>query len=336
MRSDGRALAKLIPAERRHDRRRAPARAARVQGPRRHHGRRRRHSSGADLALLVRQKTADSDVVGVQRMDASTGALTDADRADAGRRVGRASPGFARTPRRPGPAASSRRWAARIDEPACADGHAPPCLVLYGKVDPDDATKTGGVRLRRRRRRPPPSSTAPTPTGSTSIAVTTCSSGAARPRRSATPAGGTPAPTSSTAARPGPVRRSRGVPTAARSRCTDRSRRCGIVNLADGTCDAPDPQKTFSIYQAQYAPAGDRMWWVSANDPQEQSFTLWLGGRQRRVAGRGCDRAEPGRGVLGRRAAPLHLAQRRVERRARLGGRDGVAPGREHPVVEPR
>ena len=49
-----------------------------------------------------------------------------------------------------------------------------------------------------------------------------------------------------------------------------------IVNLADGTCDAPDPQKTFSIYQAQYAPAGDRLWWVSANDPQEQSFTLWL------------------------------------------------------------
>ena len=32
---------------------------------------------GADLALLVRQKTADSDVVGVQRMNASTGALTD-------------------------------------------------------------------------------------------------------------------------------------------------------------------------------------------------------------------------------------------------------------------
>ena len=31
---------------------------------------------GTDLALLVRQTTADGDVVGIQRLDASSGALT--------------------------------------------------------------------------------------------------------------------------------------------------------------------------------------------------------------------------------------------------------------------
>ena len=102
------------------------------------------------------------------------------------------------------------------------------------------------------------------------------------------------------------------------------------MNLADGTCDAPDPQKTFSIYQAQYAPAGDRMWWVSANDPQEQTFTLWLadgnGASPVAVAtGPNLSGAFSGDGQR------LYISHN-GESSAALGwvGRDGVAPGREH------
>ena len=64
------------PGERRHDRRRAPPDLHPYKVP---DGTTVGAVSflGADLALLVRQKTADIDLVGVQRMDASTGALTD-------------------------------------------------------------------------------------------------------------------------------------------------------------------------------------------------------------------------------------------------------------------
>jgi hypothetical protein len=48
------------------------------------------------------------------------------------------------------------------------------------------------------------------------------------------------------------------------------------VNFADGTCDAPDIDRSTDVYQAQYAPTSDRLWWVSANDDAETSFTVWL------------------------------------------------------------
>ena len=109
-----------------------------------------------------------------------------------------------------------------------------------------------------------------------------------------------------------------------------------IVNLTDGTCDAPDPQKTFSIYQAQYAPASDRLWWVSANDPQEQSFTLWL------ADGNGASPVAVATGpnlggAFSGDGQRLYISHN-GESSAALGWVDvtGVAARREHPFVEPR
>jgi hypothetical protein len=95
---------------------------------------------GSDLALLVRQKTADSDVVGVQKMSASTGAMTELIApTPASEWVGVA--GFCSDSQSPGTCGFFATVGCTIDEPACDDGHAPPCLILFGKVAPDDATK---------------------------------------------------------------------------------------------------------------------------------------------------------------------------------------------------
>jgi hypothetical protein len=229
---------------------------------------------GADLALLVRQKTVDSDVVGVQRMNASTGALTDVIApTKASDWVGVS--GFCSDSQAPGTCGFFGTVGCSTDEPACADGHAPPCLVLYGKVDPDDATKWEAF------------------TYDVGSGTTTQLAGA-DPDRFYVDRGHHQFVWGSTTSGlgytswwntcthvkhscetwPGPALAWR--PDGGSLVMYGAQQTMRIVNLADGTCDAPDPQKTFSIYQAQYAPASDRLWWVSANDPQEQSFTLWL------------------------------------------------------------
>src|SRR5262245_21573462 len=94
---------------------------------------------GVDLALLVRQPTEAGDVVGVQRLDASTGALTtlvpptaadewvgvtgfcDQAASDSTQRCGLFS-----------------TFGCSVNEPSCPDGAPPPCFLLYGKIDPDD------------------------------------------------------------------------------------------------------------------------------------------------------------------------------------------------------
>jgi hypothetical protein len=229
---------------------------------------------GGDLALLVRQKTADSDVVGVKRMNAATGALTDLIApSPASEWVGVA--GFCSDAQAPGTCGFFETVGCGVDEPACADGHAPPCLILYGKTDPNDATKRAAF------------------VHDVGAGTTTKLDGVDPDRfyadrwhhllvwgSTTVGAGYTSWWNMCTDVKhscetwPGPAltwRPDGGALTMYGPQQTMR-----IVNLADGTCDAPDPQKTFSVYQAQYAPGSDRMWWVSANDPQEQSFTLWL------------------------------------------------------------
>ena len=129
----GRARVREADAgERRHDCRRAPARAARVQGPRRHARSAPSSSSGPIWRCWCGRRRPTADVVGVQRMDASTGALTDLIApTPASEWVGVA--GFCSDAQAPGTCGFFGTMGCSIDEPACADGHAPPCLVLYGE-----------------------------------------------------------------------------------------------------------------------------------------------------------------------------------------------------------
>ncbi|HWJ57214.1 MAG TPA: hypothetical protein VNR90_13340, partial [Vicinamibacterales bacterium] len=230
---------------------------------------------GADLALLVREKTADSDVVGVQRMDSTTGALTDLVAPTAAAEWLGVS-GFCDGTQAAASCGFFGTVGCSVDEPACADGKAAPCLVLYGKATPDAA-------------------------GSTAAFVYDVNAGTSTPLDGASPdrfyvdRGHHLLVWGSTSASPF---------TSWWNMCTGVRHTCDtwpgpaiawrpdggalamygpkpafmrILNIAEGTCSAPDPSKTSSVYQAQYAPGSDRLWWVSANDDAETSFNLWLG-----------------------------------------------------------
>lgn len=273
MRSDGRAFAKLIPSD---------ASTIVVGHPPELRAFKVPEGStvgavtfiGADLALLVRQKTADNDVVGVQKMDTSTGALTDLIAPTAASEwVGVA--GFCDDAQAPGTCGFFGTVGCTIDEPACSDGQAPPCLVLYGKVDPaDPKSRSAFVHDVYAGRSSQLDGASPdrfyVDRGHHLLVWGSTTSGVGFTSWWNTCTG----VKHSCETWPGPAmawRPDGGAITMFGPQQTMR-----IVNLTDGTCDAPDPQKSFSIYTAQYAPGSDRMWWVSANDTQEQSFTLWL------------------------------------------------------------
>ncbi len=206
-----------------------------------------------------------------------TGALTPTDRADAGRRVGRGRRVLLGLP-----APGACGFFATV---GCGDRMNPPAPTATRRRAWSSTARSirttrrrpAAYRLRRRRRRPPPGSTAPIPIGSTSSRSPPARLGQHDlggqlhqllehlHRREAQLSEAWPGP--ALAWRPdggafGDVR------TAADDAAREPRR--------TGACDAPEPRKTFSVYQAQYTPAGDRMWWVSANDPQAQTFTLWL------------------------------------------------------------
>ena len=96
---------------------------------------------GTDLALLVRQATADGDVVGIQRMDAASGALTPlVAPTPAAEWTG--VTGFCDDLEQPARCGFFGTVGCGIGESACSDGKPAPCLILYAKVDPDAAPKT--------------------------------------------------------------------------------------------------------------------------------------------------------------------------------------------------
>jgi hypothetical protein len=88
---------------------------------------------GADLAVLLRQTSADGDLVGIHRLDTSSGALTPlVAPVPAVQWFGDA--GYCEPSLICG---SFGTLGCSFDEAACASGGPPPCLVYYAKVDPD-------------------------------------------------------------------------------------------------------------------------------------------------------------------------------------------------------
>jgi hypothetical protein len=227
---------------------------------------------GADLAMLVRQKSADSDVVGVQRMDTSTGALTQiVAPSPASEWVGVA--GFCEDSQAPGTCGFFGTIGCTIDEPACSDGHAAPCQVLYAKADPD-ATVSSAAFVH--------DVTAGTSTKLDGVApdhfyvdrghhlfVWGSNSGNyTKWWNTCTDARG------SCDTWPGPAIAWR--PDGGALAMYGPQQNMRIVNVAEGTCSGPALEKTYSIYQAQYSSGSDRLWWVAANDKEETSFSMWL------------------------------------------------------------
>jgi hypothetical protein len=221
---------------------------------------------GIDLALLLRQTTAAGDVVGVFRLDTSSGAL---------------APLVAVTP--------AAEWAGvtgwcedptarcgglfgsvgcAVDQPACPGGSAPPCLIYYAKVDADDTSRTAAYVH-------------------DVNAGTTSKLAGANPDRFFTDRqllvwGSFP-----------------DKYTRYRNLCGGDERQCpfspgeaiavrpdgggfttygagnhlNVVNVSEGTCVQPDLAATLDALRASYAPGSDRLMWVALS---ETSRTLWL------------------------------------------------------------
>ena len=238
--------------------------------------------AGSDLVVLVRQKTAETDLIGIQRMDTASGALSDLVAPTAAAEWAGVT-GFCEDDQMPGTCGFFGAVGCGLQEPACPDGHTPPCLIVYAKVDPDDVTKTAAY-------------VHDVAAGTTSKLAGANANRFVADRRNHLLVWGSGADQYTSYWNtcgdvrgtcdtwPGPIFAWRPDGGAFAMYGAQQSMR--IVNVSDGTCTAPDPEKTFSVYSAQYSPRSDRLWWSSANDATETSFTVWLadGGGQSPVA----------------------------------------------------
>jgi hypothetical protein len=228
---------------------------------------------GTDLALLVRQTTADGDVVGIQRLDASSGALTPlVAPTPAAEWTG--VTGFCDDVEPPARCGFFGTVGCGIAESACPDGKPTPCLILYAKVDPDAAPKTAAY-------------------------VYDLSTGTSSKLAGAEPdhffADGTNKILAWGSAT-NHVTNYWNMCSGARGECPfsgdlvawrpdggafavygpgDFMR---LVDVAGASCIQPSLEATFSVYQVQYSPGSDRVWWIAATDLAETSQTLWLAG----------------------------------------------------------
>jgi hypothetical protein len=227
---------------------------------------------GADLALLVRQPTAEGDVVGVQRLDTASGAFTPLVAATPAAEWTRVT-GFC------GEAAGSRCGLFRtvgcdIGGPSCPDGRPPACLIAYGKVDPADPAKVAGYVY--------DVGTATTARlEGTDVGVFFSDrknhllvwSAFAMPTRYWNVCTGVKgacdtwfSPDLEVAWRPdGGAFAMHGLDDV-----------LFLVNTAEGSCPVPDFNRTYNIRQAEFAPGSDRLFWVAASEPGSAGFTLWL------------------------------------------------------------
>jgi hypothetical protein len=236
---------------------------------------------GADLALLVRQISVDGDVVGVQRLDTSSGAFTPLVPATpAGEWTG--ITGFCGDLFGTRLCGRFRTVGCDLDEPPCPDGRPPSCRLVYGKYDaapagPDDASARAVGYVH--------------------------DFGA-----------GTTAPLDGEAfdtvfynrghhllvwgARQAPTRYEN-VCTGARGQCEisptnliawrpdgagfamfGNEQVLSTVDIAAATCGHPtDLNAAYSVLQAQFAPGSDRLLWVAGSVFDESPRTLWLADR---------------------------------------------------------
>jgi hypothetical protein len=225
---------------------------------------------GTDLALLIRQTTAAGDVVGVHRLDTSTGTLAPLAAPTAAEQWTGIT-GFCDEVEPTEPCGFFATVGCSVGEPACPDGKPVPCLLLYSKVDPDDAAKTAtyvhDVNAGTSRR----------------LAGTDTDGFFADGRNHLLVWGSSTDPV-----------------TRYWNMCTDVQRECPfsvnqvawrpdggafavygstdslrIVDVAGGTCVQPDLPGS-GVFQAQYSSGSDRLWWIAAADPERTTHTLWL------------------------------------------------------------
>jgi hypothetical protein len=213
---------------------------------------------GTDLALLVRQTTEDGEVVGIQRMDASSGALTPlVTPTPAAEWTG--VTGFCDDVEPPARCGFFGTVGCGIRESACPDGEPAPCLILYAKVDPDAAPKTAAY-------------------------VYDVKTGTSSKLAGADPDHFFADGTNKILAWGSATHHV----TNYWNMCSDARGECpfsgdlvawrpdGGAFATYGPGDFMRVEATFSVYQAQYSPGSDRLWWIAATDLTETSQTLWL------------------------------------------------------------
>jgi hypothetical protein len=233
---------------------------------------------GADLALLTRRRPADPfavSSVGINRLDTSSGALTPlVPETEAPEWTG--ITGFCESAMPPANCGFFGTIGCGVDEPACPDGHAPPCMLLYAKADPGSDMKisayvqdaASGVSTRlagddisqlfsNRDHHV-------LVWGSRSTSVTHYWNVCGDTR------GECPVP-------PGSLSSWR--PDGGAFAMYGIGDVMNMVDVTNNACINPDANKTYSMYQVQWSPAGDRLMWVAANDADGTSETLWLGDR---------------------------------------------------------
>jgi hypothetical protein len=279
MRSDGHALARLVPGEpptvivgRPSALRAFPLPAGSSVGS--------ITFLGTDVALLLRQTTDAGDVVGVQRLDTTTGALTPLGTATAAAEW-TGTTGFCDRVPPTLPCGFFMTFGCSVGAPACPGGEAAPCLVLYAKVDPDDTTRTaayahdvGAGTTRKLAGTDPEGFFAHggshvvgwrSATSQVTHTWNTCSGAQQECPFSGEmvtwrPDGGSFAIYGSTDLR--------------------------IVDVAAGSCGPSTAAGSLGVYQAQFSSDGNHLFWIAPNDPERTSQTLWLadGGAQSPVA----------------------------------------------------
>jgi len=221
---------------------------------------------GVDLAVLLRQTTADGDRVGVFRLDTSSGALTPLDAATPAAEWAGITGWCADPTVRCGGLFGTVGCA--VDEPACPGGSAPPCSIYYAKVDADDTSKTAAY------------------VHDVNAGTTTKLAGT-NPDRFFTDRhllvwGSFPEKYTRYRNLCGGVEREcpfapgegiAGRPDGGAFTTFGVGNHLNVVNVSDGTCVQPDPAVTLDAIRASYAPGSDRLMWVALS---ETARTLWL------------------------------------------------------------
>ena len=166
-----------------------------------------------------------------------------------------------------------------LDEPACPNGNPPPCMLLYAKADPEANNKVAAYLQNQ----------------ATGSIIRLAGDGVEQfhsNRNHHLFAWGSSTDISSPFIRYWdycgakmpvcPFRPGRFIswrPDGGAFATYDTDDFMTIVDVANETCIAPDPNKTYSMFQAQWSPAGDRLMWVSVGDLEGTSETLWVGDR---------------------------------------------------------
>jgi hypothetical protein len=225
---------------------------------------------GSDLALLIKEPAAGGDVVGIKRLNTSTGGLTTlVAPSPAAEWVGVTGFCDGVDPRQR--CGVFGNFGCAVNEPACASGSPPPCQILFAKADPADATKTVtyAYDVGTATSTPLPGADLDHLFGADSIHTLVWGSTDA---------------------------------TSYWNVCTDARGQCPfatgtvinwrpdggafvmfgpqellrVVDIAGAACVAPDAEKSFAVNWAQFSSTNDRLWWVAAGDTTLTTQTLWL------------------------------------------------------------